>query len=85
MYRLLCAFVFMWLACLCRAPQLQRVKGLLARRDHDVVAVLNATGPWALRAAFKTFSRDFGPLKSTWVGSWIVNGTNVMVYPLGTW
>jgi hypothetical protein len=58
---------------------------MFSKRDHDVVAVLNSTGPWVLRAAFKKFSRDFGPLSTSWVGAWTINDTNVMVYPIGTW
>jgi len=68
-----------------RAPQLRQKKPRYSKRDHDVVAVLNATGPWALRAAFKKFSRDFGPLRTSWIGAWTINDTNVMVYPVGTW
>ena len=58
---------------------------MFAKRDWEVIAVLNTTGPWALRAAFQAFSRDFGQLSTSYVGGWIINGTNVMVYPLGTW
>ena len=48
-------------------------------------AVLNATGPWALRAAFERFSRDYGLLHYSYIGGWRINETDVMVYPVGTW
>ena len=69
----------------CRAWQLKQRRSIFAKRDWEVIAVLNTTGPWALRAAFQRFSRDFGYLKMSYIGAWTINTTKVMVYPLGTW
>lgn len=68
-----------------RAPQLHKKRSLFSRSDFDVLAVLNATGPWALRAAFRAFGKDQGLLYTSYIGAWRINATNVMVYPLGTW
>ena len=69
----------------CRAYQLKKQNPYFWVRDYDVHAVLNATGPWALRAAFERFSRDYGLLHYSYIGGWRINETDVMVYPVGTW